>query len=101
MRDIEHETAQRHSDVGTEPLGVSRILGQRQLDRPKRLKKSPAPFCHAASKKVRRAFWEAYSLFYAAYCEAAEKLKAGDLSTVFPEGSFPPPQPFRAAFDPG
>lgn len=98
---IERETAQRHADAGTEPLGVRRILRQRQLDRPKRLKKSPAPFCHAASRKVRRAFWEAYSLFYAAYREAAEKLRAGDLSAVFPAGSFPPPQPFKAAFDPG
>ena len=98
---IEQETGQRHANAGTEPLGLRRILRQRQLDRPKRLKKSPAPFCHAASKKVRRLFWEAYSLFYAACREAAEKLKAGDLSTVFPEGSFPPPQPFRAAFDPG
>ncbi len=75
--DIERETAQWHAAAGTEPLGLRRILRQRQLDRPKRLKKSPAPFCHAASKKVRRAFWEAYSLFYAAYREAAEKLKAG------------------------
>ncbi len=101
VADIEHETAQHYANADTEPLGVRRILRQRQLDRPKRLKKSPAPFCHAASKKVRRAFWEAYSLFYAAYREAAEKLKAGDLSAVFPQGSFPPPQPFRAAFDPG
>ena len=46
-------------------------------------------------------FWEAYSLFYAAYREAAEKLKAGDLSAAFPDGSFPPPLPFRAALDPG
>ena len=99
--DIEHETAQHYVNAETEPLGVRRILRQRQLDRPKRLKKSPAPFCHAASKKVRRAFWEAYSLFCAAYREAAERLKAGDLSAIFPEGSFPPPQPFRAAFDPG
>lgn len=99
--DIEQETAGQHANAGTEPLGVHRILRQRQLDRPKRLKKSPAPFCHAATKKVRRAFWEAYSLFDAAYREAAEKLKAGDLSAIFPEGSFPPPQPFRVALDPG
>lgn len=99
--DIERETAEHHANARTEPLGLEALRMQRALDRPKRLKKSPAPFCHASSKKIRKAFWEAYSLFYAAYREAADKLKAGDLSAVFPEGCFPPPQPFRAVFDPG
>ena len=97
--DIERETTRQHVNAGTEPLGLRRLQRQRQLDRPKRLKKSPAPFSHCATKKVRQAFWEAYSLFSAAYRKAAEKLKTGDLSAVFPQGSFPPPQPFRAAFD--
>ncbi|MEE8368694.1 MAG: transposase [Thermoanaerobaculia bacterium] len=97
--DIEQETAQRHADAGTEPLGQKAILRQRSLDRPKRLKKSPAPFAHCATKRVRRMFGEAYSLFYAAYREAADKLKAGDLTAVFPEGSFPPPLPFKVILD--
>ncbi len=101
VEDIERETQQRHAQAGTRPLGLRRIRRQRPLDRPKKLKKSPAPLCHCATKRVRRMFWEAYSLFYAAYREASEKLKVGDLSAAFPEGSFLPPLPFRPDFAPG
>ena len=101
MEDLESETKQRHAQAGTQPLGLRRILRQRPLDRPKKLKKSPAPFAHCATKQVRRIFWEAYSLFYAAYREAVEKLKVGDLSAAFPEGSFLPALPFRPESAPG
>ena len=56
-----------------------------------------APFVHAATKAARKAMWEAYCHFVAAFREAAEKLKAGDRSAVFPIGSFPPRLPFVAA----
>src|SRR3954449_5278366 len=49
---------------------------------PKETKKSPAPAFHA------------YALFVAAYCEAAEKLRAGVRNVVFPDGCFPPALPF-------
>jgi len=65
--------------------------------RPRKIKKSPAPFFHAFRKKVRKALWEAYGLFFAAFREAAEKLRAGDRSAEFPRGSFPPQLPFVEA----
>jgi hypothetical protein len=37
---------------GTEPLGASAILAQDPVSRPKRLKKSPAPLLHVASKAM-------------------------------------------------
>jgi hypothetical protein len=58
------------------------------------LDRSPAPFVHAATKKARKVIHEAYAYFYAAYREAAEKLKQGDLTAAFPPGSFPPHLPF-------
>jgi hypothetical protein len=46
--------------------------------RPEKLKKSPAPLFHAASKDARQGLRAAYGLFLAAFREAAERLKAGD-----------------------
>ena len=59
-----------------------------------RPKKSPAPFCHAASKAVRQLFYEGFSLFVAAYRTASEKLRGGDPAPCFPAGCFPPALPF-------
>jgi hypothetical protein len=68
------------------PLGVAPVLAQDPLQRPKKIKKSPAPAFHAASKAVRRELWDAYALFVAAYRAAAEKLRAGLRDVVFPRG---------------
>ncbi|HSK80543.1 MAG TPA: hypothetical protein VLQ45_29080, partial [Thermoanaerobaculia bacterium] len=60
-----------------------------------RIKKSPAPFVHAATKAIRQFFWEGYALFVAAYRSAAERLMAGDSAPPFPIGCFfPPALPF-------
>lgn len=62
-------------------------------DRPKKLKKSPAPLIHAASRTVRRQFLDAYRHFAIAFRQASAKLQTGDLSVVFPEGCFLPSLP--------
>jgi len=64
---------------------------------PKRSEKSPAPFFHAFTKSARKLFQEAYSRFLVAFREAAESLKAGDLTAPFPVGCFPPGLPFVTA----
>jgi hypothetical protein len=92
VRVIEQQA--REARGGLAPLGVKAILAQKPHDRPARPKKSPAPFFHAYTKRIRRALWEAYSWFVAAFREAAEKLKAGDRMAGFPIGSFPPHLPF-------
>ncbi len=61
---------------------------------PNRLKKSPSPRFHAASRRARRELMEGYSLFLRAYRAAAERLRAGLSPVAFPLGSFPPPSPF-------
>jgi hypothetical protein len=72
---------------------VEAILAMDPQHRPAELAKSPAPLVHAVTKVVRRAFYEAYSWFVAAFRTAAEALKAGDRGAPFPAGSFPPPYP--------
>ena len=94
VEDIEAEAAVRRKRTGAKPLGPAAVLAQDPLRQPKKTKKSPAPAFHAASKAVRRELWNAYSLFVAAYREAAEKLRAGVRNVAFPIGSFPPALPF-------
>ncbi|MFL6291502.1 MAG: hypothetical protein ACJ759_11465, partial [Thermoanaerobaculia bacterium] len=84
----------RSGPVGREPLGREAILSQHPQTRPERLKKSPAPLFHAASKDARQGLKAAYGLFLAAFREAAERLKAGDRLARFPNGCFPPALPF-------
>jgi hypothetical protein len=84
---------------GVEPLGADAVRRQQPHTRPNRTKKSPAPLFHAASRKTYLNLREAYSRFVGAFRDAAEKLKAGDRTVAFPEGSFPPAAPFvRSVF---
>jgi hypothetical protein len=94
---IEGATAAEHQETGKEPLGEEGVRAQDPETRPRKIKKSPAPFVHAATKAARKAMWEAYGWFVAAFREAADKLKVGDRSAAFPAGSFPPGLPFVAA----
>ena len=76
-------------------MGPKAILAQNPHDSPTTTpKKSPAPLFHVFRKAVRKAMWEAYAMFVAAFQEAAEKLRGGDLTASFPIGSFPPHLPF-------
>jgi hypothetical protein len=94
VREIEAEAAEQREKTGKEPLGRVAVLKQHPHERPMRFKKSYAPLVHAASQKVRRDLYDGYRAFVAAFREAAEKLKAGNLAVVFPAGSFPPALPF-------
>ncbi|MEA2605230.1 MAG: hypothetical protein QOF89_6222 [Acidobacteriota bacterium] len=42
----------------------------------------PAPLVHAAAKAARKAFYDAYAWFVAAFRKAAEKLRQGDRNAV-------------------
>jgi hypothetical protein len=95
ITEIEAETTHRHQVQGSEPLGARRVLRLDPHGKPIRSKRSPAPQFHCASKQVRDALLEAYRCFYGAYRQAADRLRAGDLLTAFPEGAFPPPRPFQ------
>ena len=97
VREINESGATARAESQIPPLGPDGVRAQNPETRPKKIKKSPAPFCHALRKKVRKALWEAYGFFVAAYREAAEKLREGDRTVEFPRGSFPPRLPFVEA----
>lgn len=100
VEEIETEARTEREARGIEPLGVGAILKQRPHTRPNQTKRSPAPLFHVVAKEVRETFWLMYSSFVAAFRDAAEKLKTGDLSARFPVGSFPPGLPFVRALPP-
>jgi REP element-mobilizing transposase RayT len=91
---IEADARAEREKRGTEPLGRAAVLAQDPHSKPARSKKSPAPRFHAFRKSVRRELYEAYAMFVAAFRDASEKLRAGDLTAKFPSGSFPPALPF-------
>jgi hypothetical protein len=97
VEEIESEAAAELAKSGRVPLGVSGVLRQSHETRSIRGKKSPAPLYHAATRAVRKAFWEAYAMFVAGFREASERLRAGDRMARFPLGSFPPGLPFVTA----
>jgi len=92
--EIEEDAAAARKQTGAKPFGAAKILAQHPWTRPKRMKKSPAPLLHAASKAMRQVFYEGFALFVAAYRTAAEKLQRGDPHPGFPLGCFPPALPF-------
>ena len=97
VREINESAAATRAESLIAPLGADGVRAQNPETRPRKIKKSPAPFFHALRKKVRKALWEAYGQFFAAFREAAEKLRAGDRNAAFPSGSFPPRLPFVTA----
>jgi REP element-mobilizing transposase RayT len=94
---IETESAVQRTETGMQPPGPEIVRSQSPHARPMRTKKSPAPLFHAASRVAREELYQAYTWFVGAFREAAEKLRAGDLSARFPVGSFPPGLPFVTA----
>ena len=101
VESIVAETRAEHELRGSSPLGVRAILRQSPHRRPKKTKKSPAPWVHAASKEARLAMIEAYRGFVASFRAAAARLRAGHLDAMFPAGSFPPGLPWVPEPRPG
>ena len=97
IHQIEETAAAERAKKGVEPLGAEKILAQDPESRPETLDRSPAPFVHAATRKIRKELWDAYGWFVAAYREAVDKLRNGDRNAAFPPGSFPPHLPFVPA----
>ncbi len=97
-RELAHDLVEQVIEVARRTVGDKPRLPDNvhPTDRPKRSKRSPAPWFHCASKAVRLELKAAYGEFLAAYRTAAEALQSGDLTVPFPDGCFPPPRPYIA-----
>ena len=94
VEEIESREARKRELLDVAVKGVSAIQAQEPQAAPETVKKSSAPFFHAASRKIRRDLFEGYKHFVAAFREAAAKLRAGEIEVFFPPGSFPPAAPW-------
>jgi molybdopterin converting factor small subunit len=94
VEQIETKAREERGSTGEE---VRPLEARHPHERPARLKKSPAPAFHAASRDIRTRLHDMYKAFVGLFREAAEKLKSGDRFAVFPPGSFPPHLPFASA----
>jgi len=95
--EIEKEAAAHHAQQGTRTAGRKAVLRQSPHHRPKKLKSSPRPLVHAASKAARKFYVEAYRLFVQAFRAASERFRTGDSGAKYPIGSFPPAAAFVKA----
>jgi hypothetical protein len=96
VADVEGQAALKRVLLGQPAKGVAAVREQEPHAAPERLKKSPAPLFHAASRKIRRELYEGYKHFFAAFRDAAARLRAGEPAALFPPGSFPPAAPWVA-----
>ncbi len=92
---IEREGRSRAESTRQPPLGSEAVLHQDPRHEPQRLAKGPAPLAHAASRAARDTLRQAYRDFLDAYRRAAQRLRAGALDALFPDGAFPPALPFQ------
>ena len=94
LREVEREAAAERHATEREVLGAGAVMSYDPHHRPGNLDRSPAPPFHARRKNVRKAMRYAYAWVVAEYRKAAERLRGGDRLARFPEGTFPPSQPF-------
>lgn len=98
--EIDCQAAAERDAQGKTSLGVAKILAQDPYHCPDEIPQSPLPTFHTASRKAFDAMVEIWRQVVQAYRAASEKLRSGDLSAVFPEGTFPPSLPFVPFTDP-
>ena len=95
VAEIEAETLSRHRAQGSRPTGTRRVLRKDPHSKPVKSKWSPAPLVHCVSQEARSALHEAYSSFLSAFRETADRLRSRNLLENFPEGAFPPSNPYQ------
>jgi REP element-mobilizing transposase RayT len=81
--------------------GARAVRRRRPHDRPKTLKRGPAPRFHTATKQAWLALREGVQQFAESFRDAAEQLKTARTAPAFPEGSFPPNLPYVPVLAPG
>jgi REP element-mobilizing transposase RayT len=96
--EIESETKERLEKERYGVLGVKEVLAQAPWERPLKMKRSPAPWCHAADGLTRKLYKLVYRKFVEVYQEASERLRRGERNVRFPVHCFPPPLAYTGAF---
>jgi hypothetical protein len=103
VREIDVAAAAANKEKGRVPMGVQAILAQDPHHRPEAPDRSPAPLVHAHDASKREEYLSAYRAFVANFRAGVDSLKARaqQIIELFPEWSFPPALPFKAAISAG
>lgn len=101
VRDIEIETQRRVARGGKRMLGARQVRAQSPHKRPRQVKRSPAPLCHASEPQRRRRYRDDLRWFTSLYRDAARRLRAGDFGVSFPAHCFPPALAYVGLDPPG
>ena len=91
---IEAEAERERRCSGREVRGVASVLAESPLNAPAKQRRSPVPAFYTAPRLARQELREAYAEFVKEYREASARPSAGDLTAIFPAGSFPLALPF-------
>ena len=94
VEDIDREASATRQELKKCSLGVAEILSTDPESRPDHIEKSPKPRFHAREPKIFRAMLAVWQEVICSFNEASERLRLGVRSVSFPEGTFPPGQPF-------
>jgi REP element-mobilizing transposase RayT len=94
VQDIADETSVRIRKEGRGVLGARKVLRQKPHERPRKVKRSPAPLCHCSDPERFKEIRDAYRWFRDAYRMASRRLRQGDLTAPFPDNCFRPAPAF-------
>lgn len=80
IRYIEQEGSPSSSGV----LGQKKVMNQRPHRRPRSIKRTPRPLCHASTREGWESFREVYRAFAARFGEASRRWRSGQFRVLFP-----------------
>lgn len=90
VQEIDRSAAEQRRSQGSSVLGVAGVLAQDPRQHPEQIETSPQPRFHVRDRKVLERLLSIWRGVVEAYVEASERLRSGERSVVFPEGTFPP-----------
>jgi hypothetical protein len=101
IADLEEQYRLDRVAKGERIAGRQAVLDRHPHERPKALKRGPAPRFHAATREAWLALREGVQLFVEEFRTAVERMRRGVPNPGFPRGSFPPNLPYVPLLAPG
>ena len=97
MNDIEEVVREERN--GSPVLGARNVLAQDPHSKPRSIKRSPRPLCHASTQRARDDYRAKYRRFLDAYVKASAAYRNGAMAVEFPAFAHRPPWvvPWRRA----
>ncbi|MFH1807260.1 MAG: transposase [Pseudomonadota bacterium] len=89
VRDGEKKASEQRA--GRAVLGVKHLRRQRPHHRPRQVKRSRRPLCHAATRSARQEYRQLYLRTVAVYRDCSHRFRSGEFGIEFPKYCYRPP----------